>query len=398
MMWVEKYGAFTSVKKVKTNLLIAGGGLASCLLAYRIKLLLPDFDFLIVERNHQLGGNHNWSFHTTDINNSQFEWLSPLISYRWNDHDVVFPNHSRTIKRGYNTIASVDMHKKLIPIIGSHVLFNRSIKSLNNKEAQLNDGTLIEANIVINAMGHSLNKDIAIAYQKFLGIEIELNEPHNLQRPILMDASVNQQDGYRFIYTLPFDIRKLLVEDTRYSENILINEDEYLVEIKKYIDSKGWGNYKIINREKGALPIILNGNYSSFIDKEIAMIGMKGLLCHPTTGYSIPHAVQLAELITDELSKKGNDVTQKIKQYSIHSWKRDEFFRILNRMLFWACKPLDRYKIFQRFYTLPESLIAKFYSREYSFLEKLKMLIGMMDGFKPPVKITNALKAMYRNE
>ena len=128
------------------------------------------------------------------------------------------------------------------------------------------------------------------------------------------------------------------------------------------------------------------------------MIGMKALLCHPTTGYSLPHAVKIADLISSKIYNKSNKINDDIKQYSIQSWKKDEFFRVLNRMLFWACEPSSRYKVFQRFYTLPESLIAKFYSREYSFLEKLKMLIGMMDGFKPPVKITSALKAMYRNE
>ena len=393
-----KYGGLALVKTIKTKLLIAGGGLASCLLAYRIKSLSSDFDFLVVEKDNQLGGNHNWSFHTTDINNSQLEWLSPLISYRWNEHNVVFPSHSRTIKKGYNTIASIDMHEKLMPLMDSHVLFNSSINYLNNKVAKLDDGTLIEADIIIDAMGYSPSEDISIAYQKFVGIEIDLNKPHNLESPILMDASVEQTDGYRFIYTLPFTDKRLLVEDTRYSDNMQIDEEEYLAEIIKYMDNKGWQDYKIINREKGVLPIILNGNYSRFIDKEVEMIGMKALLCHPTTGYSLPDAVMIADLITDKLFNKSNEIAADIKQYSIQSWKRDEFFRMLNRMLFWGCEPAARYKILQRVYTLPESLIAKFYSRQYSFFEKIKMMIGMMDGFKPPIKISNALKAIYRNE
>jgi len=386
------------VKTIKTNLLIAGGGLASCILAYRIKSLSSDIDFLVVEKDHQLGGNHNWSFHTTDISNSQFEWLSPLITFRWNEHDVVFPQYSRTIKGGYNTITSIDMHEKLMPLIGNHVLFDNAINYLDNKVAKLDDGTVIEADIVIDAMGNSPSKGITIAYQKFLGIEIELNKTHNIERPILMDAAVEQIDGYRFMYTLPFSENKLLVEDTRYSDSSQINEEEYQAQIMKYLDMKGWQDCKIIKKEKGVLPIILNGNYSNVFNKEIGMIGMKALLCHPTTGYSLPHAVKIADLISSKIYNKSNKINDDIKQYSIQSWKKDEFFRVLNRMLFWACEPSSRYKVFQRFYTLPESLIAKFYSREYLFIEKIKMMIGMMDGFKPPIKISKALKVLYRNE
>ena len=395
---MEKYGVLGLVKTIKTQILIAGGGLASCLLAFRIKSLSSDFDFLVVEKDNQLGGNHNWSFHTTDISNSQLEWLSPLITNRWYQHDVVFPSHSRTINGGYNTISSIDMHKKLMPLIDSHVLFNSSIKYLDNKSAKLDDGTLVEADIVIDAMGYSPLDDISIAYQKFVGIEIDLNESHNIERPILMDASVEQTDGYRFIYTLPFTDKRLLIEDTRYSDTMHIDEEEYLAEIIKYMASKGWHDYKIINREKGVLPIILNGNCSHFIDKGIGVIGMKALLCHPTTGYSLPHAVMTTDLITNKIFNKSNEITDDIHRYSIQSWKRDEFFRILNRMLFWGCEPSARYKILQSFYMLPESLIAKFYSREYSFVEKIRMMVGMMDGFKPPIKISNAIKAIYRNE
>ena len=56
-----------------------------------------------------------------------------------------------------------------------------------------------------------------LGWQKFVGREVRLAAPHGLERPIVMDACVDQQDGYRFVYCLPFAQDRLLIEDTYYS-------------------------------------------------------------------------------------------------------------------------------------------------------------------------------------
>ena len=56
-----------------------------------------------------------------------------------------------------------------------------------------------------------------LGWQKFVGREYRLAAPHGLERPIVMDATVDQTDGYRFVYCLPFAEDRMLIEDTYYS-------------------------------------------------------------------------------------------------------------------------------------------------------------------------------------
>ena len=61
----------------------------------------------------------------------------------------------------------------------------------------------------------------------------------------------------------------------------------------------------------------------------------------------------------------------------------------LGRMLFGAGAADDRYRIFQRFYRLPEGLIERFYAARSTALDKMRVLAG-----KPPVPIGAGLRAL----
>ena len=60
------------------------------------------------------------------------------------------------------------------------------------------------ASTVIDARGAGDLDALDLGWQKFVGREVRLAAPHGLDRPIVMDACVDQPDGYRFVYCLPF--------------------------------------------------------------------------------------------------------------------------------------------------------------------------------------------------
>ena len=60
--------------------------------------------------------------------------------------------------------------------------------------------------------------------------------------------------------------------------------------------------------------------------------------------------------------------------------------RFLNRMLFLGADPDQRYRILQRFYTLPQDLVERFYAGQLRSMDKVRILTG-----KPPIPIRNAL-------
>jgi lycopene beta-cyclase len=58
-------------------------------------------------------------------------------------------------------------------------------------------------------------------------------------------------------------------------------------------------------------------------------------------------------------------------------------------MLFRASAPNKRYRVMERFYTLPQPLIERFYAAQASLADKARILIG-----KPPVPIGAALASI----
>ena len=86
------------------DIILAGGGLANGLLAWRLRTHRPELRILLLEQGNALGGNHTWSFHDGDLDAAQQAWLAPLIGARWPGYDVVFPEYARTLDSGYASI------------------------------------------------------------------------------------------------------------------------------------------------------------------------------------------------------------------------------------------------------------------------------------------------------
>jgi lycopene beta-cyclase len=70
-------------------------------------------------------------------------------------------------------------------------------------------------------------------------------------------------------------------------------------------------------------------------------------------------------------------------------WESRRFCQLLNRMLFRAAEPAQRYRVLEHFYRLPEPLIARFYAGQLTGLDKLRIVSG-----RPPVPLGKALAAI----
>ena len=70
-------------------------------------------------------------------------------------------------------------------------------------------------------------------------------------------------------------------------------------------------------------------------------------------------------------------------------WADRSFYRLLDRMLFRAAAPAERYRVLERFYTLRAGIVGRFYAGRSTFADKLRILSG-----KPPVPIGRALAGL----
>jgi len=378
------------------DLILIGGGLANGLIAWRIKQLRPALRILLVEREAALGGNHTWSFYQEDLTPAQHAWLAPLIVRQWPAYEVRFPAHRRILNTACYSIDSERFHAVLMQDLADCAVLDAEVGGIEaGSGTVVVNGQRLAARAVIDGRGHESSAHMRHAWQKFLGREVELSRPHGQAMPVIMDATVAQRDGYRFVYTLPFDERRILIEDTYYSTSPALDAAALRANIDAYAAARGWRIARVLREETGVLPIALSGDIERYWnDKPDALprSGLRAGLFHATTGYSLLFAVRLADEIA-ALAEGGDiradTVYRLVRHFSAQQWRSQRFLRALNRMLFFAGEPEQRYRVLQRFYTLPQQLIERFYAARLTRFDQLRILSG-----KPPVPVAAALRAL----
>ena len=372
-------------------LIIVGGGLAGSLAALAIAARRPDVPLLLVEAGDCFGGNHVWSYFDGDIAGDEQALVAAMKPIHWPSHSVRFPGRNRTLGFGYNSVQSSGLdalvRERLAP---TQWKLGAAVTKLDPDGIILADGTMIAAAGVIDARGpDGPMPGLKLAWQKFVGVEYDA-PGHGLASPIIMDATVDQAEGYRFIYSLPFSPDRLLVEDTYYTDGAALDVAALETRIADYVAAQGWSGTPI-RQETGVLPILLGGDPDLFwpTTDRVARLGLKGGFFHPTTGYSLPQAAANAIALAGLPDLGGPAIAAWTRTRFLDHWRGGGFYRLLNRLLFMAAKPEKRVEIFTHFYRLKGVLVSRFYAGKLTMRDKLRVLTG-----KPPVPIIKALKAM----
>lgn len=376
------------------DLAIVGGGLSGSLLAYRILQERPGISVRVFERGSTLGGNHTWSFHSSDVSPEILDWIGPLLSQSWKAQEVRFPAFSRVLATGYHSILSGDFHRKLVKILGDRVVLGIEALPLGNHSVALGDGKVVQARIVIDARGSLFSeppRGWVGGFQKFLGWEVTLEQPHRLEKPLLMDATCEQLEGFRFFYVLPWtdDPRKLLIEDTRYSDSPAIDEAAFGSEIHAYAARRGWRIESIHRREKAALPIPFRRVEEAVPGSEASRIGYAGGFFQYTTGYSVGVAAEVAHRVAALKVFTPEAVREELASICRERGAATDFQLLLNRFLFVCARPKERLRLFSHFYGRDQRVIERFYAGRTSHLDRFRILWG-----RPPLPLTRAARVL----
>lgn len=358
---------------------LVGAGLQNGLLSAALAELQPGASVVLIDRASALGTAHTWCFHETDLEAELSPAITPFIAHQWPGYDVAFPSYSRTVRGTYNCITgeSFDSAVRSLFEQRSHYALRLGVPAVNitPRAVELASGERVTASVVIEARGPGRLESSAIAgFQKFLGLEVELATPTELRQPLLMDARVQQLDGYRFLYVLPFSPRRLLIEDTYFSDSAELDTFSLRARVLRYAEESGFVVDRIIREEVGVLP--LPARLSPSRAELPLRAGYQGGWFHPTTGYSFPVAARLAALI----ARASKDSLQEALGAQVRSHAvQTRFCCLLNQLLFGGFEEDDRRNVFERFYRLPEPTIARFYSLRTTALDRARVICG-----KPP--------------
>ncbi len=414
--------------------IIVGGGLQGGLLALAIKHHQPKATILLIERGSTIGGNHTWSFHPKDVPAESSAWIDPLVTSRWQNYIVRFPEFERRVNLPYASISSnhfsnvvtesfrelqtsgykqssivdfrscdisenfamdASLHSKrsnatrVLPHdqVESFLLTETEIEFIGVQSVRTKRGVSFAGKVVIDCRGpsrvstkQSPNAPFSGGFQKFYGFEIELQKDWPESYPVVMDACQNQSNGFRFMYSLPFSNRRVLVEDTQFSEDPKVYRAECLRNMEEFVRRKTNSSWKIVREECGCLPMPLS--YESMPRDTLPLQGgYAGGFFHAATGYSFPLAVRFAQAVA---SVETSRVAESVVALVSDNQSQARFARLLNRLLFHMVKPSKRWGIFQRFYrVLSDDTISRFYAHRFNKYDALRIVVG-----RPPAGLT----------
>lgn len=376
------------------DIAIVGGGLSGSLIALALRRFRPDLAVAIVEAGPTIGGNHVWSFFESDIAPAHRPLIEPLVVARWDDgYDVRFPAYTRHLTTPYRSVTSERLARAVADALpADNIATDAVVTDMAPDGICIADGRRIASRAVIDARG--LERDPAPlrllegGWQKFAGQMLRLSRPHGLTRPVVMDATVAQHDGFRFVYSLPFSDTEIFVEDTYYSDGPDLDRDALSARIGDYAESQGWVIDSVISREWGVIPVVTGGSFPTFAASGgcgVAKAGVRAGLFQPLTSYSLPDAVRFAVHLATVPQPDARSLVQASQAFAATHWRQTRFYRQLARMLFGAARPDRRYRVLQRFYGLDEILVERFYAGQGTLRDKVRILSG-----RPPVPLHRA--------
>ncbi len=365
------------------DVVLVGGGLQNGLIALALAARHPALRVALVERGHALGGNHTWCFHADDVSPAMAEIVAPMVDQRWDGYQVHFPERARTLASPYAAVTSASLARAVGAACaarpGFAIHLGATATAVEPSRVRLADGRTLTAPLVIDARGPTGYPAAApCGFQKFVGLELRLGQPHGWQRPVLMDARVPQTDGFRFFYVLPFAPDRVLIEDTYFSDSPSLDRDAIAAAVLAYAAAAGLVVTQVIREEAGVLPLPLDPPPGPALtadgDGRLLAAGYQGGWFHPVTGYSFPIAARLADHLsgTDDATRFGPAWQALTDAHDTQV----RFALRLNRMLFRWFAPDRRYHVLDRFYRLPAETIRRFYALTTTRGDRARILFG----------------------
>ncbi|MBI5609107.1 MAG: lycopene beta-cyclase CrtY [Deltaproteobacteria bacterium] len=357
------------------DFLLLGGGLQACLIILAVRQRQPMASIAVIEAGERLAGNHTWCLHDGDVTGPAREWLWPALSARWPGYTVRFPGYLRSVPLSYSAVTSQDLGERAAAALrqGPHDLrLATTGQVLDDHRVQLGTGEVLRGRRLVVATGRADMPRNLGGWQTFLGIELVTPRPHGLQQPILMDATVAQVGGFRFLYVLPLAPDRLLVEDTCFADAPDLNLAERRQGVLAYAERHDWLPAAEVRCETGVLPMPWRLPPQPATNHVRA--GVAGGWFHPLTGYSLPWAAAVAEHLAQR--DPGEPLGDGWRALQQQHRRQQRLPLLLNWALFRMAEPAARTAMLDLFYRRDASTIGRIYALRHTWRDTLALFAG----------------------
>jgi len=370
---------------MKTNgfdYIICGGGASGLLLAHQLVSdpFFSEKQILLIEKESKTQNDRTWCFWEP-----QEGAFDDLIHHQWSTGK--FKSESLELDFEFNPLAykmlrSAPFYKKMYSTLeaaSNCVIAKEAIESIDSQSNQVVVTTtkktyrgqrafssLFDPKTLLN------QKHYPVLQQHFLGWFIETEsavfEPHQMT---FMDFSIPQEGKTQFLYVLPFDEKKALVEYTLFSEDLLTTK-AYEQGLVAYLDRLGISSYTLLEKEQGTIPMCSYPMHQHNTAR-LLHIGTAGGWTKASTGYTFKNTQQkIQALVVFLKGKKSLDRFHKRSRFWIYDllfldvlYQFNEQGSALFSRLFEKNKP---------------HLLFRFLSEETHFWEELKIMSSFKGG------------------
>ena len=298
---------------------------ASALSTYKLRYHNQDCSIIGIDKNINTPRNNFFAFWMTD-------WMSPfknLVKNQWIKWEFYYQQQKiihESIVSPYCVIRYQDWKKFCLEESDNISFKENNVNKIEKKddffEITLDNKEKIYSKKIYDSRSVAMERDGL--KQHFIGNIISVKEAHQIKNARLMDFRVTQDQGLHFIYLLPLDDKRLLVESTVFSK-FLLDSSWYQNQISTYIKNNlGIEKYEIIDYEQGILPMfeINSQNKDNYIQ-----IGAKGGATKISSGYAFSFFLkQLLSEKSDYHSYWNKWMDKIFVKYLENNSKSDEIF------------------------------------------------------------------------
>jgi len=359
----------------RDGIVIAGGGLAACFAALAMARLRPEVPLLIVEESAAFGGEGFHNFAGAELGEDGAAPIGPPALERWPGFYVAFPGFSRNLKADWAGFAAADLHKAMVETLGpKQYRLGTKVVAVREDALVLDGGETIKAQGAIDARGAANFSTLDLLHEARLERLYRLAAPHRVDRPVLIDATVDQAGGLRFMQCVPLTQDRLLVADVCVSERGQ-SDDLAGDRLDAYLSARGWKKRRTESSHARVRPLPVGGDFAAFWrlgGARVAKLGLRGGFVNPATGRTVADAVSTARLLASQRDFTGSALHDLFEAEAKQLWKKREFHRAIAGALAGAA-PEDRRALLERLYRLEPGLVARLQSDQLGLIDRMRV-------------------------